>query len=130
MSGPHGKSIVTPLWGSVARWTRGNWLGFQPSDRTRPRSRRDLSRAECHLEVLILRLAQENPRWGYGKIEGELLKLGYQVGRSTIRAVLKRHQIPAAPVRARHSSTWRAFLRQHQHHLLACDFFTVETLWL
>ena len=82
------------------------------------------------LEALIVRLARENPRWGYGKIEGELRKLGYPVGRSTIRDVLKRQHIPAAPVRARQRSTWRAFLRQHQQQLLACDFFTVETLSL
>jgi putative transposase len=67
---------------------------------------------------------------GYSKIEGELLKLGHRVGRSTIRDVLKRHHIPAAPRRARQSSTWRAFLRQHRYQLLACDFFTVETLRL
>ena len=67
---------------------------------------------------------------GSSKIEGELLKLGYRVGRSTIRAVLKRQHIPGAPLRARQSSTWRAFLRQHQQQLLACDFFTVETLRL
>jgi hypothetical protein len=79
---------------------------------------------------LIVRLAKENPRWGSSKIEGELLKLGYHVGRSTIRAVLKRQHIPGAPIRARQSSTWRSFLRQHQYQLLACDFFTVETLRL
>jgi putative transposase len=87
-------------------------------------------RVAVDLEALIVRLARENPRWGYGKIEGELLKLGYRVGRSTIRDVLKRRHIPAAPLRARQSSTWRAFLHQHQQHLLACDFFTVETLTL
>jgi hypothetical protein len=84
----------------------------------------------CELEALIVRLAQENLLWGYGKIEGELHKLGYRVGRSTVRDVLKRQHIPAAPQRARQSSTWRAFLRQHKHQLLACDFFTVETLCL
>jgi putative transposase len=82
------------------------------------------------LEALIMRLARENPRWGYSKIEGELLELGYRIGRSTIRAVLKRHHIPATPSRARQSSTWRAFLCQHHQQLLACDFFTVETLRL
>ena len=44
--------------------------------------------------------------------------------------MLKRHRIPAAPQHTRQNSTWRAFLRQHQQHLLACDFFTVETLCL
>jgi hypothetical protein len=84
---------------------------------------------------------RDSKRWSYAwpertcggataKIEGELRKLGYRVGRSTIRAVLKRQHIPGAPIRARQSSTWRSFLRQHQQQLLACDFFTVETLWL
>ena len=82
------------------------------------------------LEGLIVRLAKENPRWGYSKIEGALIKLGYCVARSTIRDALKRQYIPGSPSRARQSSTWRAFLRQHQQQLLACDFFTVETLRL
>lgn len=82
------------------------------------------------LEALSVCLARENPRWGYSKIEGELLKLGYNIGRSTIRAVLKRYQIPASPSRTKKSSSWRSFLRQHQQQLLACDFFTVETLCL
>jgi transposase InsO family protein len=86
-------------------------------------------RIAAELEALIVRLAKENPRWGYGKMEGELLKLGYRVGRSTIRDVLKRQHIPASPMRTKQSSTWRAFLLQHQQQLLACDFFTVETLW-
>jgi transposase InsO family protein len=96
----------------------------------RPRPAVGRPRIAAELEALIVRLAQENPRWGYGKIEGELLKLGYRVGRSTIRDVLKRLNIPASPMRTRKSSTWRAFLRLHQHQLLACDFFTVETLRL
>ena len=82
------------------------------------------------LEALIVRLARGNPRWGCGRIEGELRKLGYCVGRSTIQDVLKRHHIPPAPQRAQQSSTWRAFLRQHQQQLLVGDFFTVETVWL
>ena len=52
------------------------------------------------LERLILHLARENPRWGYGKIEGELLKLGYEASRTAIRNVLKRHSIVPAPVRS------------------------------
>ena len=82
------------------------------------------------LEALLLRLAKENPRWGYGKLEGELLKLGYDIGRSTIRDVLKRRRIPPAPERGRHGSSWRTFLAHYQGHILACDFFTVETAWL
>jgi putative transposase len=92
-----------------------------------PRGRPAISR---ELEGLILRLAKDNPTWGYGKLEGELLKLGYEIGRSTIRDVLKRKHVPPAPKRAQHGSTWRTFLRHYQGEILACDFFTVETAWL
>jgi transposase InsO family protein len=82
------------------------------------------------LAALILRLARENPSWGYGKLQGELLKLGYTVGRSTIRDVLKRNQVPPALKRRRAGSSWRRFLKHYQQQMLACDFFTVETAWL
>ena len=51
------------------------------------------------LKSLILRLAKENPSWGYGKIEGELLKLGIKVSQTTIQKMLRRHHILPAPVR-------------------------------
>ena len=92
-----------------------------------PRGRPSIS---SELEALILRLARENPAWGYGKLQGELGKLGYTVGRSTVRDVLKRTHIPPAPQRSRHGSSWRTFLAHYQDQLLACDFFTVETVWL
>ncbi len=86
------------------------------------------------LEALILRLAKENPAWGYGTLEGEpgarWAKLGYAVGRSTIRHVLKRKHMPPAPERGKQGSTWRTFLQHYQHPIIACDFFTVETAWL
>ena len=56
------------------------------------------------VEALLLRLTAENPSWGYGKLEGELLKLGYDIGRSTVRDVLKRKHLPPAPERAKHGS--------------------------
>ena len=84
----------------------------------------------AEVEALLLRLARENPRWGYGRLQGELLKLGHPLGRSTVRDVLRRHGVPPAPTRRRQPSTWRAFLRRHRDQLLACDFFTVETLFL
>jgi len=82
------------------------------------------------LEALILQLAKENPSWGYGKLEGELGKLGYDIGRSTIRDVLKRHRVPPAPEREKRGSTWRMFLSHYRDEIVACDFFTVETAWL
>jgi putative transposase len=82
------------------------------------------------LTALLLRLAQENLSWGYNKIQGGVLKLGYTVGRSTIRDILKCHQVPPAPQRAKQGSSWRTFLRHYRQQMLACDFFTVETAWL
>jgi hypothetical protein len=83
---------------------------------------------------VILRLARENPAWGYGKLQGEAgapwAKLGYAMGRSTVRDVLKRNSVPPAPHRSQRGSSWRAFLRHYQNEMLACDFFTVETAWL
>jgi hypothetical protein len=77
---------------------------------------------------LIVRLAQENPRWGYQRLQGELRKLGITVSATSIRAVLRRHHLPPAPRRA--STTWRAFLRAQAAGILATDFFTVETVLL
>ena len=81
------------------------------------------------VEALLLRLAKENPAWGYGKLEGELGKLGYNIGRSTIRDVLKRHRVRPAPERKKHGSTWCTFLSHYRDEIVACDFFTVETAW-
>jgi putative transposase len=77
---------------------------------------------------LILRLARENSHWGYIRIVGELRKLGITVSATLVRNVLARAGIPPAPERA--SSSWRSFLREHGNTILACDFFTVDTVWL
>jgi hypothetical protein len=77
---------------------------------------------------LILRLARENPHWGYQRIAGELKHLGLAASATTIRKVLSGAGVPPAPERARQS--WRSFLRQQAAGVLACDFFTVETLAL
>ena len=79
------------------------------------------------LSDLIVRLAEENTRWGYGKIAGELQKLGYEVSISTVRNVLKAHDILPAPVRFG-SIGWKTLMTHYKDQLLACDFFTVETI--
>jgi putative transposase len=84
----------------------------------------------AEVEALLLRLARENPRWGYGRLQGELAKLGHTVGRSTVRDVLKRRRVPPAPRRRAGGDTWRQFLARHQAHGLACDFFTVCMAWV
>ncbi len=81
-----------------------------------------------HLVVLILRLARENPRWGYRRIQGELKKLGVSVSATTIRTVLLGNGLRPAPRRA--SVSWRAFLRAQAAGIVATDFFTVETVRL
>jgi transposase InsO family protein len=73
-------------------------------------------------------LAAENPRWGYKRIGGELLKLGHDVSATASRAILRRCGAPPAPRRA--GLSCRAFLRAHAGAVLECDFFTVETVRL
>jgi putative transposase len=80
------------------------------------------------VQQLIVQLARENPRWGYQRIKGELIRLGGQVSATAIRATLRRHRLDPALRRA--GTTWRAFLRQQAAGIVACDFFTVDTIWL
>jgi len=80
------------------------------------------------LEDLILRLAGENPRWGYKRIQGELKKLGVEVSAATISRLLARNGLGPAPRRG--ETTWRKFLTQQAASMLSCDFFTVETMFL
>jgi putative transposase len=83
---------------------------------------------ERSLRKLILRLADENPHWGYKRIVGELKGLGIPVSATSVRKVLLEAGLPPAPQRT-HSS-WRAFLRAQASSVLACDFLTVETVFL
>jgi hypothetical protein len=85
-------------------------------------------RLSTEIEALIIQFARENPRWGYDKIHGELLKLGFAVSPTSIRNTLKRHQI--SPVSERSSLTWKSFLNHYKDQILACDFFTIETIRL
>jgi len=77
---------------------------------------------------LIVRLARDNPRWGYLRIVGELKKLGVTVSKGSVANVLRRHRLPSAPRRA--GPTWAEFLRAQAKGVLATDFFTVDTVLL
>lgn len=118
-----GSFLVTPQ--TLLRWhrdlVRRRWTYRRPSKPGRPP-------IDPETRKLVLRLAKENPRWGYIRIRGELKKLGVRVGATTIRRLLKAHGLGPAPRRC--GPTWTEFLSAQARSVLAVDFFTVETLWL
>ena len=106
--------------GTVLRWhcrlVRTKWI--YPHRTGRPP-------VSAEIATLIERLATENNGWGYQRIQGELLKLGYRVSTSTVRRVLKALRIPPTPSR-RTDTTWRRFLHAQAATMLAADFFHVD----
>jgi putative transposase len=77
---------------------------------------------------LVLRLARDNPRWGYMRIVGECRKLGVNVSATSVRTILRSHRLGPAPRRG--GPSWTEFLRMQAAGTLACDFLTVETIGL
>ena len=116
--------IVQPE--TVFRWHRelGRWKWTYQRKNPGGRPRTDKEK-----ENLIVRLAKENLRWGYGKIEGEMRKLGFKISLSTVRNILNRHDILPAPVRFG-SIGWKKMMNHYKAQLLACDFFVVESIFL
>jgi putative transposase len=114
--------VVTPA--TLLRWhrelVRRKWTYPQ-----RKPGRPTTGRA---LRELVVRLARENPRWGYQRIAGELIKLGFRLSPSTVRRVLTSPGLEPAPRRG--AVSWPVFLRRQTASMLACDFFTVETVTL
>jgi putative transposase len=110
-------TIVTP--DTILRWHRQliarKWT-FTPNRPGRPGIMQEIS-------SLILRMATENPGWGYTRIQGALKNLGHGVARSTVAKVLKANGIPPAPDRP---TSWRTFLRAHWGAMAGADFFTSE----
>jgi putative transposase len=114
--------VVTPA--TLLRWhrrmVRRHWT-YKALPRGRPS-------VPQQVQTLIVRLATENPRWGYQRIRGELLRLGCQVSGSSIARVLRANGLQPAPRLA--STTWRSFLRRQAAGIVACDFLTVDTVFL
>src|SRR5262249_10761948 len=71
----------------------------------------------------VVRMAEENPTWGYTRIQGALQNVGHHVGRSTIPRILKAHGLPPVPARP---TSWQTFVRAHWGAIAGADFFTTE----
>jgi putative transposase len=114
--------LVTPA--TLLRWhrelVRQRWI--YPY---RPGRRRGL---DLSVVDLVLRLARENPRWGYQRIAGECAKLGVTLSATSIRNILRQHRLGPAPRRS--GPSWTQFLRAQARGVLACDFLSVETVGL
>jgi putative transposase len=115
-------TIVTP--DTILRWHRQ--LVAEKWDYSDRRTKRP-GRPQVIEEVkqLILRMARENPTWGYDRIQGALNNLGYKISDTTVGNILRANGIEPAPERKRRT-TWRTFLRAHWDLLGAIDFTTIE----
>ena len=114
--------LVTP--DTILRWHRDiirrRWAARSIRSKTgRPVTRRNI-------KALVLRLARENPGWGYRRLHGELAGLGVKIAASTVWEILKNAGIDPAPLRT--APTWSLFLRSQAEAILACDFFTTDLL--
>ena len=114
--------LTTP--DTILRWHRDIVRCRQAGRSKRGRTGRPATRR--HIRALVLRLAKENPEWGYRRIHGELAGLGVKVAASTVWEILKASGID--PARRRTGPTWSQFLRSQAEAILACDFFSVDLL--
>jgi len=90
-------------------------------------TRKELGRPRVceEIEQLVMRMAEENPTWGYRRIQGALANLGHHIDKSTVRNILRRHHLEPAPQRRKAGMSWAQCLTMHWEVLAATDFFTV-----
>src|SRR2546423_13572632 len=100
---------------------RGHRAGFRTYWRWKSQGRPGRPRIEHELRELIRRMSKENPLWGAPRIHGELLRLGIDVGETSVGKYMGRHRTPP-------SQTWRTFLNNHLTTMVSIDFFTVPTI--
>src|SRR2546426_4763636 len=92
------------------------------------KTRKELGRPRVceEIEQLVMRMAEENPTWGYRRIQGALANLGHHIDKLTVRNILRRHHIDPAPKRREGGMSWTQFIKMHWEVLAATDFFSVE----
>jgi transposase len=98
-------------------------------DGSRFRQRVGRPRVDQEIERLVVRMAKENPSWGYDRIVGALANLGHRLSHQTVRNILRRHSLSPAPKR-KQAVSWKDFIRSHWDVLVGMDFFTAEVLTL
>jgi transposase InsO family protein len=116
------ETLVTP--DTLLRWYRR--LIARKYDGSKAR-RVGRPKTPVDIEQLVLRMARDNPRWGYTRIRGALRNLGHEIGRNTIKRILSENGIQPAPLR-RKGMSWETFLKSHWGAIAAADFFNVEVL--
>jgi putative transposase len=115
-------TLVTPE--TLLRWYQR--LIAQKFDGSQPRRPLGRPRVAEEVEQLVVRMAEENPTWGYRRIQGALANLGHTIDKLTVRNILRRHHMEPAPQRRKAGMSWAQFLQLHWEVLAATDFFTVE----
>lgn len=115
-------TLVTP--DTLLRWY--NRLIAQKFDGSQRRTQLGRPPVAEEVERLAVQMAEENPTWGYRRIQGALANLGHLIDKTTVRNILRRHHMEPAPQRRKAGMSWAQFLQMHWEVLAATDFFTVE----
>jgi len=115
-------TLATPA--TLMRWYKQLIAG--KFDGSKKRKELGRPRVPEEVEQLVVRMAEENPSWGYKRIQGALANLGHHIDKITVRNILRRHHIDPAPKRRQTGTSWSKFLKMHWEVLVSTDFFTVE----